>query len=193
MKGLLGCGGAGVFWVKPSKGAPMTQRIDRPEDEFLDDPYFESERELPPNAVFDATLLRQSVRALPARHPLRLRAAPHGCRGDARDAEGASRLRARDRGRFVRDARARNLHRTRRAVPHHRPRPEPDPPAARRSDDPRAGMPARRGERRLGAQQDERRRLPSRSGRRPGRATRSSWCRFATWSSCSSIASRAKS
>jgi len=48
----------------------MTQQIDRPDDEFLDDPYFESERVLPPNAVFDATLLRQSVRALPARHPL---------------------------------------------------------------------------------------------------------------------------
>jgi len=53
----------------------MSQRIDRPDDEFLDDPYFESERKPAPTGVFDASLLRQSVRALPARHPLLF--APH--------------------------------------------------------------------------------------------------------------------
>jgi len=52
----------------------MTQP-DRPDDEFLDDPYFESERPQSPSAVFDASLLRQSLRALTARHPLIF--APH--------------------------------------------------------------------------------------------------------------------
>ena len=36
----------------------MSQRIDRPDDEFLDDPYFESERKPAPTGVFDASLLR---------------------------------------------------------------------------------------------------------------------------------------
>ena len=53
----------------------MTQRTDRPDDEFLDDPYFESERTATPNAVFDSGMLRQSLRALTARHPLLF--APH--------------------------------------------------------------------------------------------------------------------
>ena len=55
----------------------MNPRTDRPDDEFLDDddPYFESERPQAPGAIFDAGMLRQSVRALPARHPLLF--APH--------------------------------------------------------------------------------------------------------------------
>ena len=53
----------------------MTERTDRPDDEFLDDPYFETERPQSPSAVFDAGLLRQSLRALTARHPLLF--APH--------------------------------------------------------------------------------------------------------------------
>jgi CBS domain-containing protein len=50
--------------------------IDR-DDDFLDDddPYFESERPAAPTGAFDASLLRESVRALPARHPLLF--APH--------------------------------------------------------------------------------------------------------------------
>ena len=55
----------------------MNPRTDRPDDEFLDDddPYFESERPQASGAIFDAAMLRQSVRALPARHPLLF--APH--------------------------------------------------------------------------------------------------------------------
>jgi len=75
MKGLLGNGDAGVFWAHSIEGDAMSQRIDRPDDEFLDDPYFESERKAASSGVFDASLLRQSVRALPARHPLLF--APH--------------------------------------------------------------------------------------------------------------------
>jgi len=48
--------------------------IDR-DDEFFDDPDFEGERRLAPRGAFDASLLRESVRALPARHPLLF--APH--------------------------------------------------------------------------------------------------------------------
>lgn len=49
---------------------------DRPDDEFLDDPYFDSTR-APASSTgsFDASLLRESVRVLPARHPLLF--APH--------------------------------------------------------------------------------------------------------------------
>jgi CBS domain-containing protein len=51
---------------------PPTDR----DDEFLDDdPYFENERGPGPAGAFDASLLRESVRALPARHPLLF--APH--------------------------------------------------------------------------------------------------------------------
>jgi CBS domain-containing protein len=53
----------------------MTPRTDRPDDEFLDDPYFESERPQASSAVFDADLLRQTLRALTLRHPLLF--APH--------------------------------------------------------------------------------------------------------------------
>lgn len=53
----------------------MSQEIDRSDDDFLDDPYFETERDASPIPVFDASLLGQSVRALPARHPLLF--APH--------------------------------------------------------------------------------------------------------------------
>lgn len=50
--------------------------IDRHDDEFLDDdPYFEGERRPAPRGAFDASLLRESVRVLPARHPLLF--APH--------------------------------------------------------------------------------------------------------------------
>jgi len=49
--------------------------IDRHDDEFLDDPYFEAERSVPSTGSFDASLLRESVRVLPARHPLLF--APH--------------------------------------------------------------------------------------------------------------------
>lgn len=48
---------------------------DRNDDEFLDDPYFESDGAVPASGSFDASLLRESVRALPARHPLTF--APH--------------------------------------------------------------------------------------------------------------------
>ena len=50
---------------------------DRPDDEFLDDddPYFEADRIEPTSGGFDASLLRESVRVLPARHPLLF--APH--------------------------------------------------------------------------------------------------------------------
>lgn len=44
--------------------------IDRPDDEFLDDPYFESEPRPPSTGSFDASLLRESLRVLPVRHPL---------------------------------------------------------------------------------------------------------------------------
>ena len=81
MKGLLGSGAAGVFWAQSIEGDAMSQRIDRPDDEFLDDPYFESERKAAPTGVFDASLLRQSVRALPARHPLLF--APHNTVAEA--------------------------------------------------------------------------------------------------------------
>jgi CBS domain-containing protein len=47
----------------------MADDADRPDDDFLDDPYFERER-APSGEVFDARLLRQSLRVLPARHPL---------------------------------------------------------------------------------------------------------------------------
>jgi CBS domain-containing protein len=43
---------------------------DRLDDEFLDDPYFERDGERRSTGSFDATLLRESVRVLPARHPL---------------------------------------------------------------------------------------------------------------------------
>jgi CBS domain-containing protein len=49
--------------------------IDRHDDEFLDDPYFEAEGSVPSTGSFDASLLRESVRVLPARHPLLF--APH--------------------------------------------------------------------------------------------------------------------
>jgi CBS domain-containing protein len=48
--------------------------IDRHDDEFLDDPYFE-DRSAPAAGSFDGSLLRESVRVLPARHPLTF--APH--------------------------------------------------------------------------------------------------------------------
>jgi CBS domain-containing protein len=48
---------------------------DRHDDEFLDDPYFESDPAVPATGAFDATLLRESVRVLPVRHPLTF--APH--------------------------------------------------------------------------------------------------------------------
>ena len=49
--------------------------IDRSDDEFLDDPYFEAEARPARRGSFDASLLRESVRVLPARHPLLF--APH--------------------------------------------------------------------------------------------------------------------
>lgn len=49
--------------------------IDRNDDEFLDDPYFESDRSAPAAGSFDASLMRESVRVLQARHPLIF--APH--------------------------------------------------------------------------------------------------------------------
>jgi CBS domain-containing protein len=55
--------------------------IDRSDDEFLDDPYFESERRPASTGSFDASLLRESVRVLPARHPLLF--APHDTVSDA--------------------------------------------------------------------------------------------------------------
>jgi CBS domain-containing protein len=47
---------------------------DRLDDEFPDDPYFEPDRSSP-RPTFDASLLRQPVRTLDARHPLLF--APH--------------------------------------------------------------------------------------------------------------------
>lgn len=48
---------------------------DRSDDEFLDDPYFEAAPVAASTGSFDASLLRESVRVLPARHPLLF--APH--------------------------------------------------------------------------------------------------------------------
>jgi CBS domain-containing protein len=48
---------------------------DRHDEEFLDDPYFENDRRPSATGSFDASLLRASVRMLPARHPLLF--APH--------------------------------------------------------------------------------------------------------------------
>jgi CBS domain-containing protein len=75
MKGFTGTGRPEYAGQNSIEGDAMTVRTDRPDDEFLDDPYFETERQVPPTAVFDASMLRQSVRALPARHPLLF--APH--------------------------------------------------------------------------------------------------------------------
>jgi CBS domain-containing protein len=48
----------------------MAQRADRPDDEFPDDAYFDTEAEPRRRGAFDARLLRESLRVLPARHPL---------------------------------------------------------------------------------------------------------------------------
>ena len=51
--------------------------IERHDDEFtdLDETYFDTETKAPSTGSFDASLLRESVRVLPARHPLLF--APH--------------------------------------------------------------------------------------------------------------------
>ena len=48
----------------------MGTRNDRSDDDFQDDPYFETEPRRDRDRAFDAGLLRQSLRVLPTRHPL---------------------------------------------------------------------------------------------------------------------------
>jgi CBS domain-containing protein len=59
--------------TSPSEEDAMS--IERHDDDFLDDPYFEGDRRPTRRGDFDASLLRESVRVLPARHPLLF--APH--------------------------------------------------------------------------------------------------------------------